>query len=58
MAQIVAESGSWARRVTAGADAGPGPYPLAEACQDQAISLAIDAAEPAPVRVEAEPWTT
>lgn len=56
VAQIVAESGSWARRVTAGADAGPGPYPLAEACHDQAISLAIDAAEPAPVRVEAEPW--
>jgi hypothetical protein len=36
VADIVARTGAWAR------DEGPAPYPLAEACQDHLISLAIE----------------
>ncbi|MFE9191536.1 Gfo/Idh/MocA family protein [Micromonospora sp. NPDC007208] len=36
VADIVARAGAWAR------EEGPAPYPLAEACQDHLISLAIE----------------
>ncbi|MDZ5446666.1 Gfo/Idh/MocA family oxidoreductase [Micromonospora sp. 4G57] len=36
VADIVARTGAWAR------EEGPAPYPLAEACQDHLISLAIE----------------
>ncbi|MEW2426428.1 Gfo/Idh/MocA family oxidoreductase [Micromonospora sp. NPDC047644] len=36
VADIVARAGAWAR------EEGPAPYPLAEACQDHLISLAVD----------------
>ncbi len=44
--------GRWAR------DEGPVPYPLAQACQDHALGLAIEesARTRADVRVEREPW--
>ncbi|MEU8181736.1 Gfo/Idh/MocA family oxidoreductase [Micromonospora sp. NPDC049044] len=36
VADLLARTGAWAR------DAGPAPYPLAEACQDHLISLAVE----------------
>ena len=40
-------------------DDGPGPYPLARACHDHAISLAIDeaVASDRPVTVDRQPWS-
>ena len=53
VAEMLAAQGAWAR------GDGPEPYPLAAACQDHAISLAIQesARTRAEVRVAAEPWT-
>jgi hypothetical protein len=44
--------GRWAR------DKGPEPYPLARACQDHALGLAIEesARTRADVRIEREVW--
>jgi len=52
VAQILADTGSWAR------GQGPAPYPLAQACQDHAISLAMaeSARTHADVRVAGERW--
>jgi hypothetical protein len=52
VASILADAGAHAR------DEGPDPYPLAEACQDHAIGLAIgeSARRGADVRVSGEPW--
>jgi predicted dehydrogenase len=52
VAELLARTGSWAR------GEGPEPYPLAQACQDHAISLAMaeSARTHADVRVSAEPW--
>lgn len=52
VAQILADTGAWAR------DEGPEPYPLAAACQDHAVGLAIgeSARAGADVRVAGEPW--
>ncbi|MFI6268101.1 hypothetical protein [Micromonospora zamorensis] len=36
VADIIARTGAWAR------EEGPAPYPLAEACQDHLINLAIE----------------
>lgn len=54
IASLMHATGRWAR------DEGPAPYPLAEGCQDQLISLAIDesAASDAPVRTGLEAWGT
>lgn len=53
VAGMLAAQGSWAR------GEGPEPYPLAAACQDHAISLAIQesARTRTEVRVAGEPWT-
>ena len=52
IATLLTATAAWVR------DEGPEPYPLAEACQDHLISLAIDrAAESgAPVVTTVEPW--
>ncbi|MBB2901789.1 putative dehydrogenase [Kineococcus radiotolerans] len=52
VAQILADTGAWAR------GEGPAPYPLAEACQDHAIALAVgtSATTGADVRVTKEAW--
>lgn len=52
VAQVLADAGAWAR------EEGPAPYPLAQACQDHAIALAIgeSARTGADVRVTGEPW--
>jgi predicted dehydrogenase len=52
IASLMTASAAWAR------DEGPEPYPLAEACQDHLLSLAIEQAcdAGAPIRTEAEPW--
>lgn len=52
VAAILADAGAWAR------DEAPGPYPLADACQDHAVGLAIEesARTGADVRVAGEPW--
>jgi predicted dehydrogenase len=52
VADLAERTGAWAR------DEGPAPYPLAEACQDHLIGLAIgeSARTGAPVRTEREPW--
>jgi predicted dehydrogenase len=52
VASLLQEVGSWAR------DEGPEPYPLAEACQDHALGLAIEesARTGADVRVSKEVW--
>lgn len=49
---LLAATAAWAR------DAGPAPYPLAEACQDHLLALAIDqaAADGQTVATEIEPW--
>jgi hypothetical protein len=52
VASHLAAVGRWAR------DEGPEPYPLARACQDHALGLAIEesARTRADVRVEGEVW--
>jgi predicted dehydrogenase len=52
VASILEDTGTWAR------GQGPEPYPLADACQDHAIGLAIgeSARTGADVRVAAGPW--
>jgi hypothetical protein len=50
VAEIVARAGAWARGEA------PGPYPLASACHDHAIALAIRRATDGPVCVSEEPW--
>jgi len=52
IATLLTATAAWAR------DAGPAPYPLAEACQDHLLSLAIDeaAASEQTVVTETEPW--
>lgn len=52
VASLLAAAGSWAR------DEGPEPYPLAQACQDHAVGLAIEesARTGADVRVAKEVW--
>ena len=51
---LLTATAAWVR------DEGPEPYPLAEACQDHLISLAIDRAADsgAPVITDPEPWAT
>lgn len=53
IATLMAATGAWAR------DEGPAPYPLADGCQDQLLSLAIDesAATGQPVTTSIEPWS-
>lgn len=52
VAQILADTGAWAR------GEGPAPYPLAEACQDHALGMAIveSAATGRDVRVAPDVW--
>lgn len=52
IATILERTGAWAR------DGGPAPYPLALACQDHLLALAIEesAASGRPVTTGAEPW--
>ncbi|WP_334594260.1 hypothetical protein, partial [Salinibacterium sp. CAN_S4] len=52
VASFLEKMGDWAR------SGGPGPYPLAEACQDHALGLAIEqsASVNADVRVAREVW--
>ncbi len=52
VAAIVAETGAWAR------DEAPAPYPLASACQDHLLALAIDASvrSGGPVVTAREAW--
>jgi predicted dehydrogenase len=52
VAQILADTGAWAR------GEGPEPYPLAQACQDHAIALAVgtSAATRSDVHVPKEVW--
>jgi predicted dehydrogenase len=52
VADILERAGAWAR------DEGPAPYPLAQACQDHAISVAMGESvrAGAPVTVAGEPW--
>ena len=54
IATLLTATAAWAR------DEGPEPYPLAEACQDHLISLAIDRAADsgAPVVTDVEPWAS
>jgi predicted dehydrogenase len=54
VADMLYDTGAWAS-----SGAGPGgPYPLAEACQDHALALAIDqsVAQEGPVRLDSQPW--
>jgi predicted dehydrogenase len=53
IASLLTATAAWSR------DEGPAPYPLAEACQDHLLALAIDesAAKGAPVTTDVEPWT-
>jgi predicted dehydrogenase len=52
IATMLIATGRWAR------DGGPPPYPLAHACQDHLVALAIDEAVASgrPVTTDAEPW--
>ena len=52
LASLLTATGAWAR------DEGPAPYPLAEACQDHLLALAVEesARTGSPVRTGAEPW--
>ena len=52
VAAIAEATGAWAR------DEGPAPYPLAQACQDHLLGLAIEesAREATPIRTTLEPW--
>jgi predicted dehydrogenase len=54
VADLLARTGAWSR------EAGPPPYPLAEACQDHLISLAIGESlrTGAPARTGTEAWAT
>ncbi len=54
VAAIAEATGAWAR------DEGPAPYPLAHACQDHRIGLAIEesARREARVRTDTEPWAS
>jgi predicted dehydrogenase len=53
IAQLLCQTAAWSR------DEGPAPYPLAEACQDHLLALAIDeaAASGQPVTTDREPWS-
>lgn len=53
IAQLLCRTAAWSR------DEGPAPYPLAEACQDHLLALAIDQAASGgqPVTTAAEPWS-
>ena len=53
IARLLLDSAAWARK------AGPAPYPLAEACQDHLVSLAIDRAAESgqPVTTAEEAWS-
>jgi predicted dehydrogenase len=52
IASILTATAAWAR------DEGPAPYPLAEACQDHLVGLAIEesAVTGAAVETDTEPW--
>lgn len=52
IASMMTATAAWAR------DEGPAPYPLAEACQDHLVALAVEesAARGVAVRTGAEPW--
>jgi predicted dehydrogenase len=52
VAAIAAATGAWARQE------GPAPYPLADACQDHQLALAIDESirTGGPVQTTREPW--
>jgi hypothetical protein len=52
MANLLRATAAWVN------DGGPAPYPLADGCQDQLLSLAIEKATSTgiPVVVEPEPW--
>lgn len=52
VAAIAEATGAWAR------DEGPEPYPLAQACQDHLLGLAIEesARQATPIRTAIEPW--
>jgi hypothetical protein len=50
VATILRDTGRWAR------GEGPEPYPLAEACQDHLVALAIE--ESAPVTTQQEAWAS
>jgi predicted dehydrogenase len=54
VASILARTGAWAR------GDGPAPYPLAEACQDHLVALAIDdsLASGGTVRTTRQPWAS
>jgi predicted dehydrogenase len=54
IATLLTATAAWAR------DEGPEPYPLAEACQDHLLSLAIDRAAESgsPVVTGVEPWAS
>lgn len=54
VADLLLAAGRWAR------GSGPAPYPLAQACQDHMISLAIDEAvsRGRPVATTRQPWAT
>ena len=53
MADLLAATAAWGR------DEGPEPYPLAQACIDHQIALAIgeSARRGQPVRTSTEPWS-
>jgi hypothetical protein len=52
IAALLTATAAWA------ADEGPAPYPLAEACQDHRIGLAVDEAllRDGPLTTDVEPW--
>ncbi|HEV2636230.1 MAG TPA: Gfo/Idh/MocA family oxidoreductase [Actinocrinis sp.] len=54
IATLLTATGAWAR------DAGPAPYPLAQACQDHLLALAVEdsAAAGTPVVTGIEPWAS
>jgi hypothetical protein len=52
VAELLDRMGRWVR------DDGPPPYPLAQACQDHSLALAVDQsiASGGPVRLSGLPW--